>query len=124
MSLEKAMADMLRTQWRRADEFTGRKVGSLQELQEKLPKERYNGDCYENEDSPIEDVTVYSANRRILHQQEYVAYECNNSCKGIIIGPPAIKSYDTIEGLSGKKGVRYSCTNCDGRLYDKDIGWS
>ncbi len=124
MSLEKAMADMLRFDWRRADELTGTVVASLDNLQEKLPKDRYNGDCYENTDSFMEDVKVYSANKKILNKQEHVAYECKDGCKGIVIGPPEIESYNTIRVLSGRQGVKYSCTKCNSTLYEHTFGWS
>lgn len=116
---------MLRTQWRPADELTGVIVGSLDELKWKLPKDKKHfGPPYENDDSPPEDVRVYSRDSKLSDWQQNVAYECNKRCKGIVIGPPKIQSYNTIAPLSGKKGVKYTCVRCNSTLHDGVLGWS
>ncbi|MBI4147459.1 hypothetical protein HY494_02295 [Candidatus Woesearchaeota archaeon] len=124
-SLEEAMADMLRAQWRRQDELTGKRVGSLDELKENLPEDQCWGRAYENNDTPITETDVYSRDwKSSPATPQYVAYECNNDCKGIVIGPPTIEAFNTIAPLSGKQGVKYACVRCNASLYEMVIGWS
>lgn len=136
---------MLRTRWRWEDGLTGKKVKSLDELQKILPEtkapgEYHEGVVYKNEENPIKGIEIYLRNSGVgkkgieiysrnsgvgkYSREEHVAYECNERCKGIIVGPPKIESFNTIAFLSGKKGVKYSCAKCNAGLYDHVIGYS
>lgn len=125
-SLEEVTADLERTSWRRADTLTGEVVHFSDELKQKLPEDDCFGPVYESNNSIMENVKVFSRNRKgsTTGMYQNVAYECRGSCNGIVLGPPKIEPFNTIHALAGKQGVRYSCVKCNSTLYEEVIGWS